>query len=394
MAAQRRRAFLAAVAAAGVAGCRTTEPTSSRTATESESATTTSVPTPTEPARIDSEWPMPAHDAGLTSATTAAGPAVAVGRLWTVEMNTTPFQPILVDGVLYTVTTDGTLTALDARTGDEQWTVSTDATATGTPWYAGDQLYVPREEDIAAFTSDGTAQWQTATPDRAGLIATADGLYYAVDADPPAVVALDTDGTQRWQTEIDDPWRPRLFATAERVLVSSGTHDSRYWTLDATSGDILGPEPRFGHDFPTELCYRHGTMYAVDPFFGGLDAISATDAGHSWNAGAPGGGEPTMSVTAETLYYGVNSPDSPMVLAFDSATGTERWRQPLDGDIDGLMVAGTAGAFVPTTEGTVCLAEDDGTRRWSDSDLTAPLTIADDVLFTATNEGMQAFRAR
>ena len=393
MAAQRRRAFLATVAAAGVAGCRTTESDSSPTATESEPATTTSVPTPTEPARIDSEWPMPAHDAGLTNATDAAGPTAPVGRLWTVETDDTPFQPILVDGVLYTVTTDGTLTALDARTGNEQWMISTDATATGTPWYAGDQLYVPREEDIAAFTSDGTAQWQTATPDRAGLVTAADGLYYAA-ADPPAVVALDTDGTRRWRTEIDDPWRSRLFATAERVLVSSGTRDSRYWTLDATSGDILGPEPRPGHDFPTELCYRDGTVYAVDPFFGGIDATAATDAGHSWDAGAPGGGKPTMSVTAETLYYAVNSPDSPTVLAVDSATGTERWRRPLDGEIDGRVVAGTAGAFVPTTEGTVCLAEDDGTRRWSESDLTAPLTIADDLLFTATNEGVQAFRAR
>ncbi|WP_075937432.1 outer membrane protein assembly factor BamB family protein [Halosegnis longus] len=336
---------------------------------------------------------MPAHDAGLSNATTEAGPTESVEGLWSTATDGAASQPILVDETLYFGTTTGTLTALDGATGEERWTASP-GDAVAAPWYASDQLYVPLDGELAAFSPDGTERWRVETPTRSGFVAASRGSYYVADSDTPTVVALNTDGEVRWRTDIADPWQPRLFATDDRVGISSGSRDSRYWTLDATTGDRLGEPPRPGNDFPTELCLRDGTMYAVEAFFGGIDATAATEAGHSWNAGVPGGADPSVSATADTLYYAVNGSDGPVVIAFDAETGTERWRRSLAGDIDGQVVAGTACVLVPTTETTVCLTRDGGSRLWRQPGLTAPLTLTDDIVFTTTSEGVRALRAR
>lgn len=374
----RRRSFLATVAAVTVAGCTANRPTSS---------------TLTPPSSIDGKWPVPAHDAGLSNATTEAGPTESVERLWSTATDGAASQPILVDETLYFGTTTGTLTALDGATGEERW-IASPGDAVAAPWYASDQLYVPLDGELAAFTTDGTEQWRVETPNRDGLVAARRGSYYVADGDPLTVVALGPDGVVRWRTDIADPWQPRLFATDDRVSISSGSRDSRYWTLDAATGERLSEPPRSGNDFPTELCLRDGTMYAVESFFGGINATPTTETGHNWNAGVPGGADPSVSATADTLYYAVNGPDGPTVIAFDAETGTERWRRSLAADIDGQVVAGTACVLVPTTDATVCLTRDDGSRLWRQSGLTAPLTVTDNVVFTTTSAGVRAYRAR
>lgn len=110
-----RRALLASLGTAAVAGCltdsdsgatSTDEPTG--TATPTDGPTATDTPTPEPPEQVSSSWPAPAHDAGLSNyAPDATGPTARVAELWRVEAGTTLSAPVVADDLLYA--TDGTM---------------------------------------------------------------------------------------------------------------------------------------------------------------------------------------------------------------------------------------------------------------------------------------------
>lgn len=388
MAANRsRRAFLASLGAASLAGC-----TSNAPVTEADT-TGTSTPraAPEPPARIDAEWPMPAHDAGLSNATReSAGPTAPLAALWQVTADTTLSQPVLADETLYVGGADGTVLALDARTGEERWRQSVGVGANA-PWAVGEDLYVPTAEAIVALSATrGDEQWRVDIPDRAGILVAAHGVYWISEG---VVAGLGReDGSERWRTPLQDPWEPHLFAGEASLFVSTGTNGRIPWTVAPETGNVAGNEPEPGHDFPAERFYLDGTVYAVDPFFGIV-------AGDGWNQGvkALGAGELEYGLSGGLahVYYIANGGEEPGLYALSRTDGTVEWSAHLNPETVSRPVVAGESILVHTGEKLRCFDPIDGTERWArQSDgIGERVIVADDLVYTTQDDAVRAFRS-
>lgn len=393
-----RRALLASLGAVAVAGClgedaATDAATRTGAGATTATATGASTPTPDHPERIESDWPAPAHDPGVSNGTAAAaGPTSRPAELWAVDLDTALSRPVVADGVLY-VGGDGTVHALDARTGDPRWERSVDG-AVDTPWVHDGQVFAPVDGAVAALdASDGAVVWSTETPDRAAFLVAPSGPYWLADGDSPAVVALADDGTDRWRTDLADPWALPLLAGAGSVVVSSGSYDSRFWTLDPDDGTVTGDRPRSGADFPAEQYYRDGTVYAADAFFGNVRTTPMTADGVDWSRGVPPGGRlGLMSGGAARAYYASGVDGEPSVTAMDAADGTVAWTATPDPPVTGRPIAAAAVVLVPTADGLRAFDPADGDALWSSAAIGERVAVADDLVYATDGGTARAYR--
>ncbi|MCT9095887.1 PQQ-binding-like beta-propeller repeat protein [Haloarchaeobius sp. HME9146] len=395
-----RRSLLASLGSLALAGCvsdsagdgTTTKP---MTAATSEQPTTTG--RPETPDQIASSWPMPAADPGRSNyVPDATGPTEPVAELWRTTASASLSKPVLAEGVLYVGGDDGTVRALDARTGETRWQQSV-GSAARTPWLYQGQLFVPTSEAIVVLAAgDGAEQWRVETPDCAAMLVAAHGVYW-LSRGPPTVVALaPADGSERWRTELADPWEPPLLAGEDAVFVSSGTYDTRFWRLAADTGSLLGEDPSSGADFPAEQCYRDGTVFAVEGFFGGVRATSVRDDGNGWrqvDVPPAGGGAGGLSVGAEYVFYTSNYETS-QVFALSRTDGTVAWTAAVGAALSGRPVVAGEAVLVRTKDGLRCLDPADGTERWTESSIgsDASVVVADDLLFTTQADTVRALR--
>lgn len=393
-----------------------TDPGGSPTASPGDSETPTpkerigyDIPTatgePSQPGDIDSAWPLPASDAGFTNRTAVPGPTDPVAELWSVEAGTGLSEPVLADGTVYVAGRDGTVLTLDGRDGTEQWRRSVGDLAAA-PSVVGGRVFVATGDGLVALAaSDGSVQWRVETPERADFVDPAGrlvdaavmvhegGIYTVAGEDSPAVVRRSlADGSEDWRTEIAEPWALPIFASGEgEVFVSSGPHDTRFWQLDAATGDLLAEEPRYGHDFPTEAFYADGSVYTVEPFFGSAGR-TPLDEGTGWTTDVPPGGE--LADGDGRVYYATSADDAG-VFALSKTDGAIDWEVEPPGDVVGRPVAASDVVVVPTDAGLYGVAPSDGSDRWlRPGDATGEdVLVADDLVFSTREGAVRAFRA-
>jgi outer membrane protein assembly factor BamB len=409
-----RRALLATLGAAALAGClddTDADPetdsdtggssgTSTRPPTETASdAATSSTPTgdPTPPARFDSAWPLPPFDPGRSNySPDAPGPTTRVAELWRTMAGAGLSAPVIADGTLIVGGDDGVVRALDARTGDERWRLSVGASAE-TPWLLAGHLYVPTADGIVALVADErTEAWRIDTPDRAATLVAPHGVYWLAEGDPPVVVAhARTDGTERWRAEIGEPWSPRLLAGDGSVFVSSGTHDFEFWRFDADSGAVTGDEPGLGNDFPAEQFYQDGTVYAADSFFGRVRATVVDASGGGWlqsdvpPGGMNGGG---LSGGDGQVYYISNADEGPGVSALSTTDGSIVWTADVEPTITARPVVAREAVLVGTDEGLLCFDPADGNELWAAPSGGGSVVAVDDLVYATEGKTVRALR--
>jgi outer membrane protein assembly factor BamB len=386
---------LSSLGLAALAGCAAGPPTDADATRTMTGTTTTAAAGPAPPEHVASAWPMPDADPGRSNAVPdAAGPTAPVAELWTADVGTALSRPVIADGIVYVGGDDGWVRALDARTGDRRWRQSVDAAA-GTPWLVDGRLHVPTGDAVVALDpADGAERWRTPTPNRAGLTVAQHGLYWLSGGELPAVVGVDADGAERWRTDIADPWERPVFASAERVFVSSGPHDSRFWRLDPATGDVVAQEPRSGADFPHERFYRGGTVYAAEPFFGSVRATAVADRGHGWTQGVEARGRAAMSGDDEQVYYLATHGDGPALYALSAADGATAWTADIAVEAARPPVVAGDVVLVHTADALRGLDPGDGSERWAlpAGDVGRRVVVADDLLFAATDGAVRAFR--
>ena len=316
------------------------------------------------------------------------------------------FRAVQPDGVgVYVAGRDGTVLTLDGRDGTEQWRRSVGDLAAA-PSVVGGRVFVATGDGLVALAaSDGSVQWRVETPERADFVDPAGrlvdaavmvhegGIYTVAGEDSPAVVRRSlADGSEDWRTEIAEPWALPIFASGEgEVFVSSGPHDTRFWQLDAATGDLLAEEPRYGHDFPTEAFYADGSVYTVEPFFGSAGR-TPLDEGTGWTTDVPPGGE--LADGDGRVYYATSADDAG-VFALSKTDGAIDWEVEPPGDVVGRPVVAGDVVVVPTDAGLYGVAPSDGSDRWlRPGDATGEDALAADDLVFSTREGaVRAFRA-
>lgn len=209
-------------------------------------------------------WPMAGYDTENSSFNAdAAGPRRNVGGEWAVDTgDAVTAGAVVAEGYVYVGSTDGTLYALDAATGDTEWTFPTGGGIHSTPAVADGRVFVGSDDGslYAVDASAGTEEWAFETggpvqssptvlpaPAEAGtpglvVVGSHDGHVYAVDV---------AEGESEWQFETNGArlaeaggavktapaFRPAGDGDGLSGLVYAGSDDGHVYALDAESGE-------------------------------------------------------------------------------------------------------------------------------------------------------------
>jgi outer membrane protein assembly factor BamB len=343
-----RRRVLSLLGAAALAGCSapatsgTTDDvagTSPTDGTDRTKTTTTAPPTTTDttaapndqppaPPGSGGDWTMSGLDLANTGYNPdAAGPGGAVRRVWQTDVEGiyTMAQPTVADGTVF-VASGTEAYAMAARTGDLSWTTQVDHLGHFYPVAVGENAAFVGTRTLAGSNEGG-----------------GEGTLYALDRD---------DGSTRWR--VDAPITSPVKPAGDTVFYASSTGPEA--TVHAAAADS-------GEDRWT--------------------ASVSGETGYTLVTGAPALTDDTVFVTA-TVDGGAGNAEDGVLVAFDRADGTERWRAPLHGAVTAAPVLSGETIFVGTQEGAMTARRrDDGGERWTtetDSRLyTTPVTDGDAV---------------
>jgi outer membrane protein assembly factor BamB len=404
-----RRTLLASLGTVPLAGClgdtAPRERSESATDTPDESDQTQ---TPAPPDQVESSWPMPAGDPGRSNfAPDASGPTEEIALLWETQIDDTDLsQPVLSDGLVYVGGDSGTVRALSARTGAEQWQQSVGA-ATGAPWVREERLYVPTDDGIVSLQSgDGTEQWRVSEPDRAGFLVAAHGVYYVRDVETPVLVARSLDGRKRWERELTDIWSPYLFASSDTVFLGTDHHWGVPWRFSPDGEVLMEERPVLGgDDLPVARCYFDEAVYSSTPIFGKVSTFDATAGmlAKQWRF-VPSGSSPAgarfLAVNGETVF--VYNQDRGQIVGVrgdeteSQADGRGEVVVRYDGigDVVARPVVTSDAVLVPTETRLHCLDPESAERHWQRSrdGIGTGFIVADDLIYTTVDGTIRAFR--
>jgi serine/threonine-protein kinase len=238
----------------------------------------------------------------------------------------------------------GAIISLDPTTGDERWRVDIDETPWSNPTiedgvvYAGiGSLVSGRSAVYALDTATGERRWRTdisnsslpATP--VDGVALGAGMLFVNRADG-VVLALDTvTGEERWEVQLPKPQRGTPVYENELVFITTGFDGAEIYALQASTGDIAwmveGPQ-----NPATGAAVLDGTLYV--PFEGGdLVAYDAATGAERWRVASglraaddstgPSPGLPL--VTGGMVYVTSNGFSGSATEALDAATGIQQW---------------------------------------------------------------------
>ena len=335
-----RRQFLAAVSASGLAltaGCQTPSGADPETHPVSEPITS---------------WPSfrgGRHNTGYTGGVSMNGTSPSVK--WTAEADG-PFwgSPVVADGTVYIGSADNSLYAIDAETGDEEWSFPAQHRIEATPAYSDGTVYVGSYDKrlYAVDAASGQAQWSRTFD---GLIRGSptvwDGsiyvgigchnlacAWYAEDEGVPEngwFVSLDAaSGETNWRYEVGNEVVSSPAVADGMVYV--GASDGNLYALRPSSGavewtyetrDMVWSSP----------AVAYGTVFITD-WNGNVHAVDAATGEQEWLADTAGRYiSGSVAVDEAAVYVGhtpYNTLDDPTtnyakIFRFDRESGTEEW---------------------------------------------------------------------
>jgi outer membrane protein assembly factor BamB len=144
-------------------------------------------------------------------------------RVWTHRADSAAVtRPVVADGTVYFGSRDGTLYAVDARTGTERWRRGFTgklwdprmANGAATPVVAGGVVHFANSAYVSAFdAATGTSLWRhRTTADEVGVLALTTGTVLFTGPNG-TLYALDSrTGRQKWRRTLTSeiPWRPHI----------------------------------------------------------------------------------------------------------------------------------------------------------------------------------------
>ncbi|GGN95959.1 PQQ-binding-like beta-propeller repeat protein [Haloarcula pellucida] len=322
----------------------------------------------TTAATDDDGWPTFQHDARNTGSV-ASGPGVEFPKVGS-SVRTgiyTDSRPAVADGVAYYAS--GSVTATDLETGSAVWRTPFSAADAPigedlAPTVAGDTLVVSGGGVVTALSrSDGSVRWQyeTDSVDSSSTKVVDGTVYVASDTGWCHAVSL-ADGTREWAFETPgDVHTYKLFgvpAVADGTVFISSSQG--LYALDAATGEQQWTGTT--SDFPPVVgdgsvyVVRGENVAALDQATGeeqwrtdaeydirstpvvadgrvfvrrypdSVHAIDAADGTELWEAEPGEANYIQLAVADDTLYVPTGTDFYQQLVAFDTATGEERWR--------------------------------------------------------------------
>lgn len=383
-----------------------------------------SPPEPTPPA--PGNWPEFGADAANTNLHRGVtGPEPNPEVAWTTPTGTPTANasPVVVDGTVIVPGTGdpGTVRALDAATGAEQWSftphkwcAAAPVVADGTVFLGGDRWSV-----YALDAADGQREWVTSLGGHSvgdgGLVVAGDTVFVVGQN---AAFALETaTGDVRWSRDFGDVLIETAPAYAAGRLVFS-TADGPIYALDVRQGrtawtTALAPKEQV----LASPAISDGLVYVGLHGPGRLLALDTATGERRWAADLAGPSVRVSPVVADDVVLvtsarrtgGVPLDESDetatdngegeskaqgYLQAFDAGTGTHRWTSTTAGERTDLRSAPSSDGdtvYFGRDQGIAAVALADGTRRWQlhpfeEYVATSP-AIAERRLFLGTGNG-------
>jgi outer membrane protein assembly factor BamB len=288
----------------------------------------------------------------------AITPTVAVTRLWKESVGAgagetgVRMRPAVADGVLYAASTDGSIAALDATTGNTVWRHSsrtqgwfgwgdkkrTDAFYAGGPAVGGGMVVVGTLDGhvYALDAKDGSKRWAATLPSEVLSAPAIVGGLVIVRTDDGRVYGLDAaNGNRKWV--YDQGTVPLLTLRGNgSLLVANGVvffgaddghltalrldNGEKLWDLPLATGEGRTDVDRLD-DADGGVLVDGNTLYAA-AYHGQLTAVDGPSARPLWKH--PFSTYTTLDIGGNTL-LGVD--DHSNVWAFDKTSGSDLWKQ-------------------------------------------------------------------
>ena len=257
------------------------------------------------------------------------------------------------------------LYALDAQTGDIEWTANPAHSFGRFPAIAGNTVYVTTWSGgsnwlrglVALSLEDGSERWRVspsahfATPP---TIAN-DTIYVTGDVGYRDVRAFDrTDGTQKWLFRAHPGTTAPAVANG-MVFVGGGKEPPMY-ALDAETGDEAWQfAPGYGGSSVAPTAAGNNVYIAWRWYLYELDPTDGTE---RWRTRFDSQVRAPVASTGDSIYV----PTSKALIALDT-DGNEQWSVPLRGGRYAPTVAGDS-ILIADRHDAICLDATDGTEFW------------------------------
>jgi outer membrane protein assembly factor BamB len=295
-------------------------------------------------------------DAARTGVMPGPGPSGSPAIAWQFQAGG-PFasSPAVANGIVYAVSGDGIVHAIELASGKPRWSAELGAVASASPLVVG--------ERVIAADEDGTIH----------ALAVADGV-------------------SAWTAKADGPITGSPAAVDGRIVAA--TQEGSVYALDASSGAIAW-QTAVGGEVSRSVAVAGGTVYLGV----GLEivAVSSSNGSILWRAtvGADGAvGTPTVAGGVVFAATGLDADDASAhaVETFDAATGKPGWRyaSATQAQVYTPAVVGNRAYVVGHDRLLVALDTASGALAWSSahpSELEALPAVVGDVVYIVGNEG-------
>ena len=313
---------------------------------------------------LDDHWPQFQADAAHTGATTATGPDGGGRVRWWSDTWGLTTAPVVADETVYVGSgiRNESLFAFDRTSGERRWRAPIDddieraiAVGDGTVYASAGGVY-------AIDAESGEREWTDHTDTTRGLALDGDTVYATSGGGGPVVALAADDGEERWRRDVHSLTAPtvvdgRVFVVGNDNLVA----------LDAESGDTEWEEPidRAG-GAPT---VADGMVFTATR--GGLFAHDAATGDREWTL--EGSFRDTDVATIDgTLYLAGREQEDgeeddarvSRALAVDAATADVEWRRDDDGLGAGSVVGTDETVYVATRYRVYALDRATGEIEW------------------------------
>jgi outer membrane protein assembly factor BamB len=325
---------------------------------------------------------------GSTDGTLHAVEAATGERLWSAE-GVVETAPTVVDGTVYVGSGSGSVHALDATTGDRYWSFNRASGRVTSPTVVYGSVFVgSRDETLYALdAATGEQQWAySPSMDHLSPIYSApnvveESVYFGTHHStsnswyPSTVHALDAQsGDERWV--FDEPQEPvDASPVAADGTVYAGSLDYSLYAIDAASG-----EERWRFDDPANEGFSGAPVVVDDVVYArswgtNLHAIDASTGDQLWTFSELS----TQSDAAPTVVNNVAFVDQ---YAVDTTTGEPLWEFETTAEDFSTPTAFRGTVYVGTTGGQLYAVETgSGSVQWTydtGSEIWAAPTVAPD----------------
>lgn len=243
-----------------------------------------------------------------------------VTNLWTFSLGSPIHSsPAIYEDVMYVVSQDGILKAIDMETGEEKWDLDLESPTNSSPIVHSNRLYVGCEDGLKAVNiKSHEIVWDYDCDNVESTPFFYDDLIYFGD-DSGHLYGLDTNGKVQMNKKLDGKLKSSPIVVNDSIYIGStnskiysvGTDKETNW--DFTTGDEILSSPAFVND-TVIVGSSDGNLYCLDESDGNLVwKVNLND-----DVVAP----PTADEHDNSVYVGSNEGN---LTCLDIRDGTVKW---------------------------------------------------------------------